>query len=170
VIQIGSRSRHLWEYGRHGTTLAGRRAGDPESARATASWDAIALIAINGKEHLVSQFVISDQLRDDGWYPALCGTWVAGASMCEPPGRPCDLCTCLSQVMHAETGEAVGRAGVRNLLGRRGAVSNSRSGEVGCNKWGNWSGHWIAGSQGRPSASMTRVSKKFMPCFAAVDR
>ena len=27
-----------------------------------------------------------------------------------------------------------------------------------------------AGSQGRPSASMTRVSKKCLPCFAAVER
>jgi hypothetical protein len=27
-----------------------------------------------------------------------------------------------------------------------------------------------AGSQGRPSASMTRVSKKWRPCLAAVDR
>ena len=33
---------------------------------------------------------------------------------------------------------------------------------------GNWSAY--AGSQGRPSASMRRVSKKFLPCLAAVDR
>ena len=32
----------------------------------------------------------------------------------------------------------------------------------------NWSGY--AGIQGRPSASMTRASKKCWPCFAAVDR
>jgi MFS family permease len=33
---------------------------------------------------------------------------------------------------------------------------------------GNWSGY--AGIQGRPSASMTRVSKNWRPCLAAVDK
>jgi len=32
------------------------------------------------------------------------------------------------------------------------------------------SGQSVVGSQGWPSASMTRVSKKCLPCFAAVDR
>ena len=31
-------------------------------------------------------------------------------------------------------------------------------------------GQVVAGSQGWPSASMTKVSKKFRPCLAAVDR
>ena|GEM_PF-3675842 len=31
-------------------------------------------------------------------------------------------------------------------------------------------GQVVSGSQGRPSASMTRVSKKLRPCLAAVDR
>jgi hypothetical protein len=35
---------------------------------------------------------------------------------------------------------------------------------------GNWSGHGCAGSQGRPSASMTRAWKKCLPCLAAVVR
>ena len=33
---------------------------------------------------------------------------------------------------------------------------------------GNWSGY--AGIQGRPSASMMRVSKNWRPCLAAVDK
>ena len=34
----------------------------------------------------------------------------------------------------------------------------------------NWSGYGLAGSQGWPLASMTRTSKKCLPCFVAVER
>ena len=36
--------------------------------------------------------------------------------------------------------------------------------------WAKVTSQVSAGSQGRPSASMTRVSKKCLPCFAAVER
>lgn len=35
---------------------------------------------------------------------------------------------------------------------------------------GYWSGHWVAGGQGRPSASMMRVLKRCCSCLGAVDR
>jgi hypothetical protein len=63
---------------------------------------AVAITAIDGREHLIPQFALAERWRDDGWYPAWCGTWVAGASMCEPPGKPCDLCACVAQVTHTD--------------------------------------------------------------------
>jgi hypothetical protein len=59
--------------------------------------DAVAVTAIDGTEHLVLQFALAERWRD-GWYPTWCGTWVAGASMCEPPGKPCRLCACAAIV------------------------------------------------------------------------
>jgi hypothetical protein len=34
----------------------------------------------------------------------------------------------------------------------------------------NWSRQFVVGSHGRPSASVTRVSKNCLPCLAAVER
>jgi hypothetical protein len=79
--------------------LIDRRAGHT-SQSAAVRHGAVAITAIDGKEHLVPQFALAER-REAGWYPAWCGTWVAGASMCEPPGTPCDLCACVAQVINA---------------------------------------------------------------------
>jgi hypothetical protein len=86
-------------------TLPDRGAEQPPALTA-AQHRAVAITAIDGREHLVAQFALAERWRDDGWYPAWCGTWVAGASMCEPPGRPCDLCACMSQVTRKQARDA----------------------------------------------------------------
>jgi hypothetical protein len=62
---------------------------------------AVALTAMDGREHLVPDYALSEGWRDDGRYPAWCGRWVVGASMCEPPGPPCQLCSCATFVKGA---------------------------------------------------------------------
>ena len=54
------------------------------------------------------------------------------------------------------------KIGKRTLVSALGRGTRSDSGGV--------TSQVSAGSQGRPSASMTRVSKKCLPCFAAVER
>lgn len=48
----------------------------------------------DGRAHRVPDVEIAaDVARRDGFYQALCGHLVAAASMVEPDGRPCPLCT-----------------------------------------------------------------------------
>jgi hypothetical protein len=48
----------------------------------------------DGRAHRVSDVEIATEVfRRDGFYQALCGHRVAAASMVEPDGRPCPLCT-----------------------------------------------------------------------------
>lgn len=56
--------------------------------------DAVAVTALDGLEHLVPGYALAERWRDDGCYPAWCGTSIFSASMCEPPGKPCPLCSC----------------------------------------------------------------------------
>jgi hypothetical protein len=48
----------------------------------------------DGRAHRVPDVEIATEaFRRDGYYQALCGHRVAAASMVEPDGRPCPLCT-----------------------------------------------------------------------------
>jgi hypothetical protein len=48
----------------------------------------------DGRAHRVLDVEIATEVtRRDGFYQALCGHRVAAASMVEPDGRPCPLCT-----------------------------------------------------------------------------
>ena len=87
--------------------------------------DAVAVTALDGREHLVPDYALAEGWRGDGLYPAWCGMWVAGASMCEPPGKPCDLCA--AQTTRARPCEAAHRRagflpfnGLPSLTGRHG--------------------------------------------------
>ena len=48
----------------------------------------------DGRAHRVPDVEIASEVfRRDGYYQALCGHRVAAASMVEPDGQPCPLCT-----------------------------------------------------------------------------
>jgi hypothetical protein len=62
----------------------------------TAERGAVAVTAVDGREHLVPEYALAERWRADGWYPTWCGTQVVGAAMSQPPGRPCELCNCVA--------------------------------------------------------------------------
>jgi hypothetical protein len=55
-------------------------------------------------------------------------------------------------------------------LGARGPRTAAVLARLAFEDWLNVTGQVVSGSQGRPSASMTSVSKRVRPCLAAVDR
>lgn len=70
---------------------AGRERVEPlHGGRPTVTVTCIA----DGRAHRVPDIELAaDMSQRDGYYQALCGHRVAAASMVEPDGRPCPLCT-----------------------------------------------------------------------------
>lgn len=75
----------------------------------TAERDAVAVTALDGRDHLVPDYALAEHWRADGWYLAWCGTLVVSAAMTQPPGTPCDLCSCVALVARARARDRAAR-------------------------------------------------------------
>jgi hypothetical protein len=145
------------------TILAARRemqqwrtlALEPTAMRAPDALSGPARVAPNGAHLAAALFRLANQYGDD----AYAGVAAAAAALTDVREVTVDFDP------HRELLTLQARLGAGPLLPAR-AFSDGTLRFLAR----NWSGHTAVGSQGRPSASMVRAWKKWVPCLRAVAR